>query len=62
MRGSWIDFEFDSNDLLYVRIDKKKEITCYNILQAFGLLVKKLFLYFIILIQLSMKKVNFIEN
>ena len=21
MRGSWMDFEFDSNDLLYVRID-----------------------------------------
>ena len=32
MRGSWIDFEFDSNDYLYVRIDKKKKVSCYNIL------------------------------
>ena len=26
MRGSWVDFEFDSNDYIYVRIDKKKKI------------------------------------
>lgn len=24
VRGSWLDFEFDSKDLLYVRIDKRK--------------------------------------
>ncbi len=31
MRGSWIDFEFDSNDILYVRIDKKKKLLRNNI-------------------------------
>jgi len=36
MRGSWIDFEFDSNDLLYVRVDKKKKILVTTFLQAFG--------------------------
>lgn len=36
MRGSWVDFEFDSNDLLYVRIDKKKKILVTTFLQAFG--------------------------
>jgi DNA-directed RNA polymerase subunit beta len=36
MRGSWIDFEFDSNDLLYVRIDKKKKLLATTFLQALG--------------------------
>jgi DNA-directed RNA polymerase subunit beta len=36
MRGSWIDFEFDSNDLLHVRIDKKKKLLATTFLQALG--------------------------
>lgn len=36
MRGSWMDFEFDSNDLLYVRIDKKKKMLATTLLQALG--------------------------
>ena len=36
MRGSWIDFEFDSSDHLYVRIDKKKKILATTFLQALG--------------------------
>ena len=36
MRGSWIDFEFDSNDILYVRIDKKKKLYVTTFLQALG--------------------------
>lgn len=36
MRGSWLDFEFDSNDLLYVRIDKKKKLLVTTFLQALG--------------------------
>jgi len=37
MRGSWIDFEFDSNDHLYVRIDKKKKLLATTFLQALGI-------------------------
>ena len=37
MRGSWLDFEFDSNDLLYVRIDKKKKLLVTTFLQALGI-------------------------
>jgi hypothetical protein len=33
-RGSWLDFEFDNNDLLYVRIDKKKKVLATTFLQA----------------------------
>jgi DNA-directed RNA polymerase subunit beta len=36
MRGSWLDFEYDSNDLLYARIDKKKKILATTFLQALG--------------------------
>lgn len=36
MRGSWVDFEFDSNDHLYVRIDKKKKFLATTFLQALG--------------------------
>lgn len=36
MRGSWLDFEFDSNDYLYVRIDKKKKMFVTTFLQALG--------------------------
>lgn len=37
MRGSWIDLEFDSNDYLYVRIDKKKKLLVTTFLQALGI-------------------------
>ena len=46
MRGSWLDFEFDSNDFLHVRIDKKKKILVTTFLQALVFLVNKLFRYF----------------
>ncbi|KKP23901.1 MAG: DNA-directed RNA polymerase subunit beta [candidate division TM6 bacterium GW2011_GWF2_28_16] len=36
-RGSWLDFEFDSNDVLNVRIDKKKKILATTLLQAMGI-------------------------
>jgi DNA-directed RNA polymerase subunit beta len=36
MRGSWLDFEFDSNDYLHVRIDKKKKLLVTTFLQALG--------------------------
>jgi len=36
MRGSWLDFEFDSSDLLHVRADKKKKFLVTTLLQALG--------------------------
>jgi DNA-directed RNA polymerase subunit beta len=35
-RGSWFDFEFDSKDILYVKIDRKKKILATTILTALG--------------------------
>ena len=35
--GSWLDFEFDSKDILYFRVDKKRKIPASSLLQAIGM-------------------------
>lgn len=35
--GSWLDFEFDSKDILHFRIDKKRKIPVTSLLRAVGL-------------------------
>src|SRR5712675_3177951 len=35
-RGSWIDFEFDHKDLLYVRIDRRRKLPATVLLRALG--------------------------
>ncbi|HKI96874.1 MAG TPA: DNA-directed RNA polymerase subunit beta [bacterium] len=35
-RGSWIDFEFDTKDILYVRIDRKRKFAATVLLRALG--------------------------
>jgi DNA-directed RNA polymerase subunit beta len=35
-RGSWLDFEFDHKEILYVRIDKRKKIPVTLLLRALG--------------------------
>lgn len=37
MRGSWVDFEIDYKDIMYVRIDKAKKILATTFLQALGI-------------------------
>lgn len=34
--GSWVDFEFDSKDILHFRIDKKRKIPVSTLLRAIG--------------------------
>ncbi len=36
-RGSWLDFEFDPKDLLYVRIDRRRKLPCTILLRALGM-------------------------
>lgn len=38
--GSWLDFEFDSKDILYFRIDKKRKIPVSTLLKAMGISVE----------------------
>jgi DNA-directed RNA polymerase subunit beta len=35
-RGSWLDFEFDHKDLLYVRIDRRRKLHATVLLRALG--------------------------
>jgi DNA-directed RNA polymerase subunit beta len=36
-RGSWLDFEFDAKDVVYVRIDRKRKLPATTILYALGM-------------------------
>ena len=42
-RGSWVEFEYDAKDLLYVRIDRKRKFLCSIFLRALGWPVTKRF-------------------
>ena len=35
--GSWLDFEFDTKDIIYFRIDKKRKIPASTLLKAMGM-------------------------
>ncbi len=41
-RGSWLDFEFDSKDILYFKIDRKKKLPITSILFALGFSKEKI--------------------
>jgi len=45
-RGSWIDFEFDSKDILYVRIDRRRKLPVTVLLKALGYSTQELLDYF----------------
>ncbi len=45
-RGSWLDFEFDAKDILYVRIDRRRKFPATVLLRALGMSVEELLNYF----------------
>jgi DNA-directed RNA polymerase subunit beta len=40
-RGAWVEFEFDANDVLYVRVDRRRKMLATAFLRAFWFLEKK---------------------
>ena len=46
LRGSWIDFEFDPKDILYVRIDRRRKFPATILLKALGYTTEELLNYF----------------
>lgn len=46
IRGSWLDFEFDSKDLLYVRIDRRRKMPVTILLKGMGNSTEFLLKYF----------------
>ena len=35
-RGSWLDFEFDPKDMVYVRIDRRRKLPATVLMRALG--------------------------
>lgn len=45
-RGSWLDFEFDHKDILYVRVDRRRKIYATVFLRGLGYSTEELLKYF----------------
>ncbi len=45
-RGSWLDFEFDHKDLIYVRIDRRRKLYATVLLRALGMSTQDLLDYY----------------
>lgn len=46
LRGSWLDFEFDPKDFLYVRIDRRRKFPVTILLKALGYSTKEILRHF----------------
>src|SRR4030066_181656 len=41
-RGSWLDFEFDPKDFLYVRIDRRRKLPATILLRSLGMTTQEM--------------------
>ncbi len=63
VRGSWLDFEFDSKDILYVRIDRRRKLPATIVLKALGYSNEDLLKTFYPVEKISLKdKENYTRN
>jgi DNA-directed RNA polymerase subunit beta len=46
MRGSWLDFDFDHKDILYVRIDRRRKMPVTILFKAMGMTKAEILHYF----------------
>lgn len=46
MRGSWLDFDFDHKDILYVRIDRRRKMPVTILLKAMGMTSENILDYY----------------
>ncbi|WP_024850324.1 DNA-directed RNA polymerase subunit beta [Hydrogenovibrio kuenenii] len=61
-RGSWLDFEFDHNDCVFVRIDRRRKLPVSIILRAMGYNNEQILDSFFEHTQFSVKNGKFIMN
>ena len=59
-RGSWIDFEFDTKDILHFRIDRKRKIHVSTLLRAIGYNKDKMLHEFYKFIKYTLKDAKFV--
>ena len=53
-RGSWLDFEFDPKDSIYVRIDRRRKLPATILLRALGMQNEEMLNYFFDKIQVHL--------
>ena len=64
-RGSWLDFDFDHKDLLWVRIDRRRKLPATVLLKALGYTTEELLKYYYDLEEITwdgneyIKKINY---
>jgi DNA-directed RNA polymerase subunit beta len=58
-RGSWLDFEFDPKDLVFVRIDRRRKLAATIILRALGLSSEEIIENFFELVTYNKEKDGF---
>ncbi|MCL7489358.1 MAG: DNA-directed RNA polymerase subunit beta [Desulfobulbaceae bacterium] len=59
VRGSWLDFEFDIKDILYVRIDRRRKLPVTVLLKALGFEVEELLRLFYHVDEVKVKKKDY---
>ena len=59
VRGSWLDFEFDIKDILYVRIDRRRKLPVTTLLKALGYNDEELLRLFYLVDSVRVKKGKF---
>ena len=60
-RGSWLDIEFDSKDLLFIRIDRRKKLSLVFLLKSMGMTNEEILEYFYDKVELSLEKNNLVS-
>jgi len=61
-RGSWIDFEFDNKDILYVRIDRRRKLPVTVLLKGLGYTTQELLDYFYNKEEIFIEKGKFLKT
>ncbi len=58
-RGSWLDFEFDHNDILYARIDRRRKLPVTVLLRAMGYSNEEMLAMFFDMSEIKVEKGQF---
>ncbi|HUK56322.1 MAG TPA: DNA-directed RNA polymerase subunit beta [Nitrospiria bacterium] len=61
-RGSWLDFEFDTRDILYVRIDRRRKMPVTILLKAFGYTTEDLYGMYYPVEEIQIEKGKFVRK
>ena len=61
-RGSWLDFDFDHKDLLWVRIDRRRKLPATVLLKALGYTTEELLKHYYDFEEISWNKTEYVKR